>query len=793
MSILIFAILIVVVGYFWFQSSPLVQYIRGISLLNKKRIIEAIPIFEDLFDTYPDAPTKLAECKLQQGFEYAQYDKLIAKSFFEQVIQIKKTLPAKANGKHFEKMETLAYLEIAKINFNIVNSEKPSQNKSYRIHENLKYIENAPHKGFEAEFYNLSQKHIFELTKLYYFIGTNHERESNYVEAIQSYSKIINLVNIPLNESIRANAVARTIICKLKNKEEIEENLLKEIKNASEDIKIDLYFRYVKNLIKEKKYDEAESLIQNHLNIDSPIIEKLKKIIVVTKKETVVAKINQINSALDKFYENDFTMSDLKDFYENLDIEINDIKAVVPNITEKIDQLKPSLFNRLLTNYIDEKKFANAINIIQKYPFFWENPELLKNLGICCYGYITQGHIDEKNYKIIISYYLTVIYSDKAIMKSLEQISRDDNYTYTLIESIGSTHKYRGTLPPNVNYDAVSETNISIGATQKELLNQFESLLLQKTKDHDLINIVQSFFSSEKEAIERLVNSIDKDILFASPHFAKTFNLNESLVAHLDEIYKNSRNEDVLEAGVPYSKGNLNSTYISEYALLKEMVYKVIKAVQKEDLIELKSIRSEENTTLIKKYNKLAAKTEDFLLNSIDSKINNNYDNDNLIPLMEEVIEFSSKNEKLKHQYSNYIVNYCINKVNAGKISNKKALSLTKTSYLYSSDNPQICRNFVTFIKLNLMDILNDRTRQTSEIYDLLDEIYLIRSNTFKQESAELSKIRTTILNELSKKGVDLSLFGEGRISSRVEEKGLNAQGEKMKKVLSYLKKMSEI
>ncbi|MDR0630563.1 MAG: hypothetical protein LBF70_00820, partial [Holosporales bacterium] len=238
---------------------------------------------------------------------------------------------------------------------------------------------------------------------------------------------------------------------------------------------------------------------------------------------------------------------------------------------------------------------------------------------------------------------------------------------------------------------------------------------------------------------------------------------------------------------------NLNNTYIGEYASLKELIYKVIKAVQKEDLIELKSIHSEENTTLIKKYNKLAAKTEDFLVSSIDSKINNDYDNDNLIPLMEEVVEFSSKNEKLKHQYSNYIVNYCINKINAGKISNTKALSLVKTSYLYSSDNLQICRNFITLIRLNLMDILNDKTRQTSEIYDLLDEIYGKRSNTFKQESVELSKVRTAILNELSKKGVDLSLFDESLISSRAGEKSLNAQGEKVKKVLLYLKKMSEI
>lgn len=88
---------------------------------------------------------------------------------------------------------------------------------------------------------------------------------------------------------------------------------------------------------------------------------------------------------------------------------------------------------------------------------------------------------------------------------------------------------------------------------------------------------------------------------------------------------------------------------------------------------------------------------------------------------MEECILFSSQNAKLKHQYSNYVANYCISKVNENEMDNFKALSLMKGAYLRSPNNPKIVKNFITLIRFNLMDILNDRTRKMNEIYTILD------------------------------------------------------------------------
>ena len=136
-----------------------------------------------------------------------------------------------------------------------------------------------------------------------------------------------------------------------------------------------------------KCFSEAEKTITKYLNFKSPEIDKLNKIIHSNKINNAVEKVNEINSTIEKLYNNDLSADDLKSFYEKIDIITDLIKNVDSQLSEKIDALKPTLFNRLLKQYISSEQYGNAINLIQKFPKFWENPELLKNLGICCYGY----------------------------------------------------------------------------------------------------------------------------------------------------------------------------------------------------------------------------------------------------------------------------------------------------------------------------------------------------------------------------------------------------------------------
>lgn len=90
------------------------------------------------------------------------------------------------------------------------------------------------------------------------------------------------------------------------------------------------------------------------------------------------------------------------------------------------------------------------------------------------------------------------------------------------------------------------------------------------------------------------------------------------------------------------------------------------------------------------------------------------------------------------------------------------------------------------------MDILNDRTRKMNEIYTILDWVKKNNmSQTYKQNSDELSTARREILQQLKKAGVDISMLDDDNPLARFNiGNSLTSQGLKMKKVLTYLKEL---
>lgn len=525
------------------------------------------------------------------------------------------------------------------------------------------------------------------------------------------------------------------------------------------------------------------------MNFHSSEIDKLKEVLNAEKNNNAVKRIAEINNSIEKLYNSSLSTEELKSLYESIDKVSSEVSFLDNQLSEKISAIKPTLFNRLLTQYISGEQYGNAIKIIQKYPKFWESPELLKNLGICCYGYISKGLLTERNYRTVISGWLTSVFSDRVILKSLEDTTWDDNYTFTLYEAIGSNYSQHEEIPDNVNYDEISESNISIGATQRELLQQFETIIHKEIEDTSLSKLVNDFYDNEKEAIEKVVEVVENDIFFATPYFAISNGINNDIIEELDNDYHNYSNENALEAGVPYIK-NSNSTVVYQYFFANYLVDKVITAINNENPTAIKNLNTEDNKKWIEKFDNISSSVEDNLFNAIANKISEDDENEKLIPVMEECFSFSSHNEKLKHQYSSYVANYCISKVNDEEIDNFKALTLMKGAYLRSPNNPRVVKNFITLIRFNLMDMLNDQTRKTTDIYTILDWVKKNMSQTYKQNCNELSKARREILQQMKQAGVDVSLFDDNSLSSILSGTSLNSQGLKMKKVLTYLKEL---
>ncbi len=784
MEVVIILVILAIIGNLIYQSLPNTKFEKAQTHFNVKNYLEAVKVLNEIFEEHIEAPAKFAECKLILGQDLKiNTEKLKA---FQEIVELRKRINNPSAIAKFENIEAKAFLEIAKIQF------EESKADIDKLNQNLKFIGNANKEGLETDFNSLRTKHYYQLSESYFKKAIEIEKSNKYPDAIQVYKKASEFSDKSSNLTTKRNAAARISICRLKLNESIDVQENSELQKADIEYRKDLFFRYSVYLLKRGDFQQAENIICTHLNFKSADIEKLRDILKAEKVNIALNQITHINQKIEQLYDNSLSIEGLGTFYNSLDSIVTSLKIVDLELSEKILAIKPTLFNRLLTSYIAIEQYGNAINLIRKYPKFWESPELLKNFGICCYGYTSKGLLTEKNYKIIISSWLTSVYSDKVILKSLEDTTWDDSYTFSLAESIGSNYSQHEEVPENVNYDAISEINISIGTTQRELLQQFEAIIQKEIKDHELSIIVNNFYDEEKEALEKVVNTLTTDILFPTPYFAISNGLNDEIIKELDCDYEEYSNEETLKAGVPYIK-NSTSSKVYQYFLANDIIDRIKSAIEAENSAKIKELNTNENKGLIERFENISTTVEDSLFNTIANKISEDDENEALIAVMEECISFSKDNEKLKHQYSNYVASYCISQVNEDNIDNFKALSLMKGAYLRSPNNPRICKNFITLIRFNLMDILNEGTNRTTDIYRILDWVKANMSLTYKQNSNELSNARKEILDQLRSNGVDISLFEDNGLASLRIGHSLNSQGLQMKKVLTYLSDLGSI
>jgi hypothetical protein len=732
---------------------------------------------------------QLSESYLKKG-EYLE-----SQGNFDQAIvdyQNALNLATKSNFKDFiiisndriEKCESkIKLIEITK-NYNLAGED------ILKLNENLKLIHDFTKKYFESDFDRLVIKHYNKLADIYFNIAKDYEKNKNFIEATKNYFLSKQKAEKSSKSSIHIfNCITRIEICKLKQYQEIDIYNIASIEKSYYAFKNDFYYRFSLHLLKKGEFERVENIYSTHLKFISGV-EKLSELLISEKIKNIINKVAEVNKKIEELYSNSLSLDELSTFYNSLDSLVLDLEPIDNELSKKIIALKPSLFNRILTECIFLEHYEKAINFIYKVPKFWESTELLKNLGICFFGYASKGLLDNNNYKNVISGWLTSVYSDNVILKSLEDTSWDDNYTFTLSESIGSKYCQHEELPNNVNYDDISETNISIGVTQRELLQSFELMIYKEIEDPKLSNLVIDFYNKEKMALEKIIDVIDQDVLFTTPHFAKLHNLNNEIIQRLDDDYELYSNEEALEAGVPYIENSTESV-VYQYYFACDLTERIKSAILDNNLSAIKKINTKENKGWLENFENIRSTLEDDLYHTIAIKVSEDDENELLIPIMEECMSISSFNDKLKHQYSNYIASYCISHVNKENIDNYKALSLMKSAYLHSPNNPRICKNFITLIRFNLVDILNDTTKKATEIYRVLDWVKSNMSETFKHNTAELSETRKEILGDLKANGVNISLFEENRFGSILSDESLNSHGLQMKKVLTYLRDLS--
>ncbi len=776
-EVLIILVVISIIGYVIYQALPNTKYEKVSKLIEEGKLQDACNILHEIFLIHAEAPIKLAECKLKAG-QLANNQKDVAIKYFNEIFEIKKMAPNNIASKpEFTILEAKAYLEIAKIKFTNSIVLSNVTNKVSNLKQNLVYIDNSLQLGFKNEFISLRKQHCLELAEIHLHFGIQNEISLNLTEAIQYYTIAKEYSIQSLNSEIFSMVITRKGICTMKTNGQIDQNILEEVNKAPLEYKRDFFYRYAIKLLQQKEYRKAENIITAHLNFSAPVIDILKERLKNNKIRNTIRYVTDINHKIEQLYENSFPIEDVKALFETIEIQIEENKSLVPAFSYKLQAIKPSLFNRLLSNYISSKLYSDALDLIQKYSSFYENSELLKNLGICCCGLVTKENLTETNYKIVISSWLTSIFSDKVILKSLDATSWDDKYTFTLIDTIGSNFKHYDKIPDNTNYDYVSDTNISIGATQRELLQQFESLLYKTISDTNFSKIVHEFYDNEKEAIEKIISIINKDVLFVAPHFAKIYGLNEEIIKELDNYYVKHLNEESLEAGIPYLNAYSN-TYVNEFETARVTVSTMVSAIRNENLSELKSLATDKKRSLVEKYKTINDSLEDSLFNAFTLKIEENYKNENLITLMEECILMIKNNGKLKTLYATFIHNFC-----EANWKTKPAINLFELlikSIKANPDNYRVAKLLTVSINNNLMEIANDETTSIAKIYSLIENVKMIRSEALKDALKELLLLREKVLVSL---GADTTRTISGGHN-------LNSSLMKLKKVLETMQSL---
>jgi tetratricopeptide (TPR) repeat protein len=775
MESFIILIVIGIITYLAVQNSIPNRYRRAKNLVNSGNYDEAQKIFLSIGNKNQFAISDYAECFFLQGIKIKKSAPDQAIAFFQKAINTKALLTPISDKGNFENIESLAYYEISSLNFEqIVSKDSSNELKIKLLKENQNYIQISTKTYHDEEFKKLEINHFQKLGELYYQEGIANEKQKRFSKALSYYVDSISNLRASGNIDIISNVSYRKIICTIKNGKEVNLDSVMKLIKVNHPYKNDLLFRCSKRLIENGKFSEAEYILSNGLSQCYGEVDKLREVCYNESVRKAKIEIDKINERIEKIYSGNCSDEEVLEMYNNLKSNFSWIVKVLPDIECQLADIKPSLFNRLLIGFIEKGLYNEAMKLITDIPNFYYNPGLMKNLGNITFNILEKGKVSKENYKHVISHFLTSAYSDKVMLSSLNTTTWDDDYTFTLYDSIGSAYKFHSDLPDNVNYDEPNETNISIGDAQRDLIKQFEILLNEKISLPKLREKVQDFYLEEKNSLEQIVSMISQEILFMTPYFSQINNLGNDILDHLEALYIKNGDESALELAFHYNSKNQNKT-VTEYSIAREILTRLLTAINDIDVVVFERNSCAANMKHLLQYETIKNNLEDELLRVLHEVSEKYKQNEDIIKIMKLSIKISPEKSKLKFQFANYVANLCINKVNNDEMSNLKALSFMCDAYLSVPNNLRICKNLITLIKMNIFDSISGQ--DNNQIYKLIDNIIPHLSITFIQNSEELSNARKDFMSHLPPSSMIAILTGSN----------LTEKGRRMKEALDYL------
>lgn len=743
MEVLGVIIVLGLIGYAIYINTSNYRYEIAKNLLNKRDFHEAKGIFLEIYEKHKEAPISYAKCQLAL-MKAAPSNARI--SFLKDIAARAKSLPRGVDKSAYGRINDEAHIFFFEKKYdNIKASDSLVVLKTF-----LKEIENFKNKSLYTRFNKIKSGLKQKIGVLIFNQALQLEGKMNFEEANESYSEAASLFKALSNKASFENAVLRGNIVSLKLGSFTESNQLN-FENGDSVIKDDYYFRLAHKYCFEKQFTRAQEIVENYLKDTHPGVIELKNYIDYQTLEADLQEVDVINEKVALLLSSKETQSNLVLELFNRTQALTS-STVFNEIREATGKLLPSLFNRLFTLRFNEGDFKGALSLICSYDQFWTKPELLKNAGVCVYNLFQAENLMFSDMKEFVSIWLSSVFNDRVLINSLDKTAWDDAYSFTLIDSLGSSSKSLGRLPSNVNFGEIDEENISIGAAQRELLNRFELMLVAK-QEQGLIEIESiDFYHSEKAAIESLIEVVDDKNFKPAPSLAKTHGLNEEIVEVLSSLYDETKDEGLLRCGVPYLE-SAKSSKVSSYAQALKLSEMVIERFKSGLSISKTQLNSNTAISALKTFNTLSSDTETRVINAFNNFSEEVRFKKSTMDNLAFYIDSFSSNSKCKSLYAKTLADYTVREVNDDKMSYLEALTLLRKAYVYVPNHQRVCQNMAFLIKALLFEYINEELRGVKKFKEILDSLKSNISMELKRECYILKEARDSIIEQFISSG----------------------------------------
>ena len=547
----------------------------------------------------------------------------------------------------------------------------------------------------------------YHILRHMWMLAIEFESDSAFPKAIEAYDAVQEEVHscdpLSIPESLRQSAVfmiqvsrvlsfinkseLRKLICLLKSNEinlsdetTIKEKL--ETVKAHEDIKEDLAYRYAYYLLSQTRPEEAEQIIKAYLPNEKELFDFCQSIFV----KRAELDLGEFNEKVGLLKDKKMSSKEAEAFLSEIDAYKDKISVRLSDTANKFDGYKEKIRTYILGALFDEEKYREVYDWLRKTSpnFISGDDNAFRNIAIAALRMIESGSVQGEEVKRAISIFVTAVFSDRLFVKSLDYTEWDDEYSFTLKDSLGDADFE--SLPDNVNYEEPIENQVvSIKDVQNSLLNRLEVALREHYPS------MEAFFQSEKSALESLVElNLDQKCDLVAPYLSRDFKqsrnaIENSFAVDLSKDYGN--HEQIYELGVKYG---LTSGEYTRYAIAKGNLDACINALDILDANPL--ITAFANIDSIREFDKLFSELKSKVTNTISKAVKDEMEYRKFLDVFYNVCQ-RMKDSNISFMCTHYVNGQVVRRLNAKSMELRVGADYLYKLYQLSPSNVQVKEN----------------------------------------------------------------------------------------------------